>query len=278
MAVIRKPLAPLPDFTPLRFSPELVRILDDVRFGPLSDSDEYAEFCWFLREYPRIYRHHFDHAEYRLHSIRSAYEYHHAKAAEKLASEKDPNNFAGSAHYSRPGQPYATFAIYWDFESFLQSVGTSLDIATRVIGTTFREDISPNFNQFCKKGPAGRIKDIFLATQSRWVTKMKAYRDCFTHYTPVDTILSVVLKEYSDAWEVRCKLPVNPESREILRFRYSRRVELLRYAIRTYKNLVSFDRAVAEEISRLYRAGEYPKKCTNLFRLGKSRDEEGANG
>ena len=105
---------------------------------------------------------------------------------------------------------------------------------------------------------------------------MKAYRDCFTHYTPVDTILSIHLCQYADTWEMRANLPVNPEAREILRFRYIRRTELLVYAIRIWKHLVAFDRAVAKEISRLYRAGEYPMKRQNLFHLGRQRGEPDA--
>ena len=98
---------------------------------------------------------------------------------------------------------------------------------------------------------------------------MKAYRDCFTHYTPTDTILCVELNEYADAWEIRAKLPVNPEAREIGRFRFGRRREMLRYGIQTYRNFVAFDRAVAKEISRLYLVGEYPKKRAGLFQLGR---------
>ena len=106
---------------------------------------------------------------------------------------------------------------------------------------------------------------------------MKDYRDCFTHYTSVDTILSIHVREYADVWEVRAKLPANPESREILRFRYNRRIELLRYAINVYKNLIAFDRAVAREVLSLYKSGEYPKKYSNLFQLGRRREDLGGD-
>ncbi len=45
-----EPLAPLPTFNALAKSPELVSVLDKVRFGPLSDDYEYGEFLWFIRE------------------------------------------------------------------------------------------------------------------------------------------------------------------------------------------------------------------------------------
>jgi hypothetical protein len=267
-----KHLAPVPDFRPLECSPDLVRVLDKIRFGRLGDDDRYGEFCWFIREYPRIYRHHFDHAEYRLRSIQTAFQHHHDEAAKQLVSDSDIENLIESAHFSRPCSDHSTFVLYWDFECFLQAVGTALDIAARIIGTAFREHTSPNFNQFCKKGPCGTLKEIFVAAQTRWVRKLKAYRDCFTHYTPVDTILSVHLCQYAGVWELRAKLPVNPEAREILRFRYSRRVELLRYAIRTFRHLRAFDRKLAKEIKKLYQLGEYPKKQTGLFHLGRDVD------
>ena len=124
-----KPLAALPDFILLQRSPELVRLLDDIRFGVFSDDDEYSEFCWFIREYPRIYRHHIDHAEYRLRSIRKAFECHHSEAAKKLASKAESESFIGSTRMTRSCQEYSTFVMYWDFEGFLQAIGAALDIA-----------------------------------------------------------------------------------------------------------------------------------------------------
>src|SRR5262249_6134227 len=87
----------------------------------------------------------------------------------------------------------------------------------------------------------------------------QVYWDCFTHYTPVDTMLMVVLRRYSDRWEMRAKLPTNPNARDILGFRYSRRVELLRYALRVYGELIALDRAVARTVSHLYRQKHYPR-------------------
>jgi hypothetical protein len=63
-------------------------------------------------------------------------------------------------------------------------------------------------------------------------------------------------------------LPTNPNAREILGFRFSRRTELLRYAIKTYVNLRRFDRAVAAQIRKLFRAGEFPLRREHVFFLG----------
>jgi hypothetical protein len=263
-------ILPLPKYDRLGGSPELVKLMDRIRFGILSESDDYAEFCWFIREYPRIYRHHFDHADFRLKSVRDFYLDYHGRAEKRLASTMNHEGLVEFLDVHKDGDNYSSYKVYWDFESFLQAASSSLDIAARIVGTAYRGDTPPNFNRFCKTAPAGKLKDIFVMAKSRWVTKMKAYRDCFTHYTPVDTLLGVGARKYKDAWEVRAKLPYNPEVREILRFKFHRRTELLRYAIQTWKNLVAFDRAIAKEIAQQYRAGNYPVKYTKLFHLGKN--------
>jgi hypothetical protein len=56
------------------------------------------------------------------------------------------------------------------------------------------------------------------------------------HYTPIETLLTILVVRYSDGYELRCRLPVNPNVRDILGFRYSRRVELLKYGITVYRH------------------------------------------
>lgn len=260
---MQKPLAPLPSFAPLEGSPELVLVLDKIRFGHLRDDYEYEEFLWFIREYPRVYRHHFDHAEYRLRSIRQAYEERYAEAEAVLRREADPpERWISDPHVCR---------IYWNFESYLQAVSSSLDIAARVVGTAYKGHTAANFNRFCKTSPESELKDVFVRAQRRWVQRMKAYRDCFTHFTPVDTLLSMGIRQYSDAWQLHAKIPVNPDAREIMDFRYSRRAELLAYATTVWNHLVAFDRAAARMLWRLYREGTYPQKVSGLFFLGRGR-------
>jgi hypothetical protein len=159
--------------------------------------------------------------------------------------------------------------VYWDFESFLSEVSIALDLLARVIGPAFREQSPPSFNRLCEWQGSHPLLDLFRRAQQRWVNRLKDYRDCFTHYTPVDTMLMVVLRRYPDRWEVRAKLPTNPNVREILGFRFSRRVELLRYAIRVYRDMVAFDRAVARAISSLYRQKKYPIRKDDLFFVGR---------
>ena len=46
-----------------------------------------------------------------------------------------------------------------------------------------------SFKDSCTKAPEGGLKDIFRKAQNQWAQRMKDYRDCFIHYTPVDTLL-----------------------------------------------------------------------------------------
>lgn len=265
---MRKPLAPLPEFKPFENSPELVRIHDKIRRGPLCEQDEYLEFWWFSREYSRVYRHHLDHAEYRLGSIQRAFQKHHAKA-EGLIRRKLENDEGGASEFlgysfRDPNVP----PIYWDFESYLQAVSSALDTAARIAGTAYKQNTPANFNRFCKKAPDGDLKDLFLRAQRLWVLQMKEYRDCFTHFTPAETLLSLHIEQFADVYQLRGKIPVNPQARDILRFRYSRRVELFHYATAVWKHIVAFDRAVAALLWRRYRQGTYPQQFTGLFFLG----------
>jgi hypothetical protein len=158
--------------------------------------------------------------------------------------------------------------LYWDFESFLSGVNVALDLLARVVGPAFPQESPPSFSKLCKKGGTHPLLDEFRRAQKRWGQRLKDYRDCFTHYTPVDTMLCVTLRKYSAGWELRAKLPVNPNVREILGFRYSRKVELMRYAIAVHRHMSAFDKSVAAIIARLYRSGEFPVRRDHLFFVG----------
>lgn len=216
-------LLPLPTF-PRLFdgSPEVVKVLDKIRIE--LDSEEFSEFNWFAREYPRGYRYYLDCANYRLESIYFSYKQFHDMFSN---SDVDHNCFYRSISNED------VYKIYWDFESLLSSLNTALDILARIVGTAYNIQTPPSFNKLCKKELAG-IVEILKAAQNKWVSRMKDYRDCFVHYTPVDTMLTMYINKYNNGWELRCKLPINPNTREILGFRYRRRTELLRYAISLY--------------------------------------------
>ncbi len=87
----------------------------------------------------------------------------------------------------------------------------------------------------------------------------------------MDTLFLFSCNLYSNGFEVRCKLPTNPNVREILGFRFSRRVEVLKYAIHVYRQLQALDKRIAKQIAADYKLAEFPKRKDNLFFLGTRR-------
>jgi hypothetical protein len=252
-------LPPLPNFSST--SPAVVLIHDKIR-KELDHFEDFAEFSWFAREYPRCYRYHFNAAEFRLKSLYGLMSTLHSEFAREISqSERDI--------YHHGVSDERVLQVYWDFESFLSEVSISLDLLARVVGPAFGDHSPSSFNKLCKWSVSHPLIDLFNRAEKRWVRRLKDYRDCFTHYTPVDTLLMVSAYKYADRWEVRAKLPINPNVREIIGFRYSRRVELLRYALNVYDNFLAFDRAVAHTIARLYRQKRYPVRKDNLFFVGR---------
>lgn len=253
---------PIPELPPLRTltSPEVVRVMDRIRFH-LDSNEEHSEFARFAREYPRCYRYHLDCADCRLRTISDLYREIHADLT--LSVMRDTSIIEAVICDARVNR------IYWDFESYLSEIDAALNLLARIAGTAYKEEMSPNFGRFCKKDGDVGVLGIMKKAQQRWVSKLKDYRDCFVHYTPVDTLLGISLSRCVDGFEIRAKLPVNPNAREILGFRFSRRVELLRYAYAVHKNMTALDRAIAREIARAFTNGEYPKRISSLFFVGR---------
>src|SRR5438128_10544664 len=100
--------------------------------------------------------------------------------------------------------------LYWDFESYLSEINVALDLLARVVGPAFKQESPPSFNKLCKQTLEHPLLDFFRRSQCLWVRRLKDYRDCVMHYTPVDTMLTVNLRKYPSGRELLAKLPVNP--------------------------------------------------------------------
>lgn len=254
-------LLPIPGLPPIPLqSPALVRVLDRIRYA-LNDDDEYAEFFWFAREYPRVYRYHLNHATARLRAIHQRYIRLHARFSERLKNESsDMVEIAEANQY--------VSKIYWDFEAYLSAISSGLDVLARILGTAYSSQTPPSFNKFCSKNELSGVADLLRRAREQWVIRMKDYRDCFVHYTPVDYLNFVLCRRYRDGWQMSCRLPVNPNVRDMQGFRFSRRVELLKYALTVFRHMRALDRKVGTMIWREYRAGRYPLRVNHLFFVG----------
>jgi hypothetical protein len=242
----------------------VVQVLDRIRLELVDayPDGEMEEFTWFAREYPRAYRHHLECASFRIATVSKLYAELHRDLVARLDHDRPPLELVVS--------DIRVKRIYWDFESFLGEIGSALDILARIVGVAYRIEMPPNFNKFCRKEIAeDPYLLIFRAAQKRWVHRMKDYRDCFVHYTPVDTQLSIRLVRRAKGYETRCKLPINPNERDITRFRFPLSIELLRYAISLHRNMRSLDKAVAALLERGYREQSYPARTRGLLTVGR---------
>jgi hypothetical protein len=253
-----RPLAPLPPLFP--GSPRIVQVLDAIRFE-LWERDDLEEFRWFIREYPRVYRYHVSNIEHRLTAIHRRYQHFHEHFAQRLA-------VAGKEVFQEAISTKTVLEIYWDFEALLNAMSSALDAIARILTTAFLEHTPPSFNKLIGKAHLGPYVAVLLRAKQRWVQRLKDYRDCFVHYTSVDTHLSCSCTRYQRDWQVRCKLPSNPNARDIIEFRWSRRHDVLTHAIAIWRHFVALDRKIAGMIHADYRAGTYPVRAEHLFSVG----------
>jgi hypothetical protein len=203
-----------------------------------------------------------DGARFRLESV-------HALLSElctELEQGLPPTSSVGTQHAVSNSRVHQ---VYWDFESFLSETSIALDLLARIVGPAFETESPPSFNRLCKWRVSHPLVDLFRRAQTQWVIRLKDYRDCFTHYTPVDTLLTVHLTRYPNGWEFRAKLPVNPNVREILGFRYRHRVDLLRYALNVQRRMLALDRAVARLLWNLSSKDRFPLRRQHLFFVGR---------
>ena len=260
------PLPALPE--PRLESPAVVQFFDCVR-SDLESNSNLLEFCWFAREYPRCFRHHLEHAELRLRQIAHTYSCLHVRYTELLAQMDTRLAMELADHHVITAKE-----IYWNFEAYLNALNSALDLLARCVGVTYQDNVPSSFGRLCARKDLSGPVDMLRKAQVRWVQRMKDFRDCFAHYTPPETVFVVSLVRYSDGWQVRAKIPKNPNVRDITRFRYSRRMELLRYSLGLRRRINALDQSSAKELLRLYRIGKFPKRTRNLFVLG----QRGRNG
>jgi hypothetical protein len=249
-------LLPLPGrptlLSEIHRSPEIVFAMDATR----RDVDYGDEYDWFAMEYPRVFRYHLGHVEHRLGDIYAAYERYHEHYSKEIRSY---GSTLESAVFNREVE-----ILYWNFEDFLSATSCALDIVARILTTGFTSPVPVSFNKFIKKAN-GPFRDILLRANSDWVARFKDYRDCFVHYTPINRLPLIGVTCYMNGFELRCRLPTNPNKRENALFRYNRRTELLRYSLHVYRKLRRLDSDIAREIGNLHAAGRFPVRTTNLI-------------
>lgn len=250
----------LPTFK--RESPQIVKVLDKIRFELDEKGEKYFEFYWFAREYPRFYRYHVDNIEFRLKTIHNLYQLHEKDFLKRESS----NNFNDCFEMATSNQ--YSFQIYWEFEALLGATNSALDLIARISGIAYEQQTPVSFNKISSTKELSGLVDSFRQAKTDWVNEMKDYRDCFVHYTPVDNRVYVTLYKSTKNWKMWCKIPTNPNIREADGFHFSKKRDLLQYSNKVYKNLMKLDKEIGKQISDLYKVGDFPKRINNLFYIG----------
>ncbi|GAB6089480.1 hypothetical protein [Spirochaeta dissipatitropha] len=266
-------------------SPDIVLSLNKIRFElEKRNDDQYNEICWFLREYPRIFRHHLECFVYRLGNVHAIYVEAHKEFTNRLnnhdAELPDVSNCNltceeyGKLKKSKLNgmalSNIKTKVMYWEFESLLSSANISLDITARILSTAFKEQLPPNFNKACKnKNDTYGIISFLNSEKDGWVSKMKDYRDCFIHYTPVDTVLSIEAIKLKNKWFIYGKLPINPNERDITRFEFNYDVDVLKYSVFIYEKILNLDKEISLKLLKMYDDKIYPVRTNGLFNIGR---------
>jgi hypothetical protein len=244
-------------------SPKIVLTYDKMRFElEKVDAEKHAEFYWYAREFPRYFRYHFDNIEYRLTKIHKLYSFHLEDFKSKYDSKRDENCYEMTI-----SNPY-TFQVYWEFEALLNAISTALDILARISGLEFIDQTPVSLNNLAKKKDLFGVVEILRNAKLDWIDEMKNLRDCFVHYSPVDSRPYLTFYRTETMWKIWGKLPTNPNIRVADAFEFSKNLDLLKYSIKLYEKLNILDNDISIYIENLYE-GHFPKRIENLFFIGR---------
>lgn len=254
-------LKKLPEF--YKSSPKLVSAFDKMRFELESlNSEDYLEFCWYAREFPRYFRYHIDNVEFRIKKIRSLYQLHLNDFLKEKDEIEKRNVFEKGIYNTH------TYQIYWEFEALLNALSAALDLLSRVSGLEFEEQTPLSLNKLTKKKNLNGVVDILRKAKEDWINEMKNLRDCFVHYCPIDSMPTITFYKTPTSWKIWCKIPTNPNVRVVDSFEYSRNLDLLKYSYKLYSNFRDLDQEVSSYILDLYSKDEFPKRVNYLFSIG----------
>jgi hypothetical protein len=196
----------------------------------------------------------------------SLYEAAHTYTSEALSETPDDQTLLSFFNEQAPVEH-----LYWDFEAFLGAISSALDVLARIVGLAFDRQTPPSFNKLCAKRDLDGPVSILRLAQREWVETLKDYRDCFVHYTSVDTHpgLYFEIKYGRKTCYLHARLPSNPNARDITEFRFRPAIDVLHYTIGVYRQMICLDQVIAKELLALYDCGAYPKRFRFLFGVGR---------
>ena len=158
--------------------------------------------------------------------------------------------------------------VYWNFEAYLNALNSALDLLARCVGVAYREDVPVSFNKLCARQDLSGPVDVLRRAQVRWVRGMKDLRDCFAHYTPPETVLTISAVRYSDGWQAPSKYFQETQMCVISRNLGIRVAWSCSNTVGLWKRINALDKSLAKELSQLYSSKNFPKRTHDLFVIG----------
>jgi len=226
-------LLPLPDLPELeRETSYFSRLLQQDVATTLKSNKRLFQ----LLERLPTYFFHSEHAEFRLKGIYNKYQLAHACYSD-VVDDLDEREFA-SEELKGLGE-----AILWDFQAFLSSLTTAVDLLHELT-----ESLNSNRHVRALRAEVENLDhnpmQIFSKADKRWIRKLKKYCLSAQRYPLFDQDEKIGVARHSDGWELRIKLPTNPESAGSGDLRFSRRNEVLRFALNMFKCWRALDAAL----------------------------------
>jgi hypothetical protein len=149
--------------------------------------------------------------------------------------------------------------LYFELDALTAKARRTYDALGHVIWDAYghpRDRCPGNFANFLDV--CNRVPDVLHSRLSQsWNTfgvKLKDYRDCILHYTPLDTRIGSACMVRLDcgAWSAKIFIPDNPEARAASKFTFDRRLDALNYGWELTSEVIDVSALVADSIrSRL---------------------------
>lgn len=145
---------------------------------------------------------------------------------------------------------------YYEFDAWLSSAIRVYDTSRYIIWDAFRGTgtIPASFEGVVKKTGENIPDELKQRLEQSWSSygaRIKAYRDCIHHYSPLDFGISTARTKALSGliWSTEMHIPDNPEVRSKAKFRFDNRIDALTFAWSGTVEVVTLVTEIIEAIS-----------------------------
>lgn len=215
--------------------------------------DNNLKFRDFTESMMFYHDHYYEHAQHRLEDMYNNYHAIGKDVSDSIKKGQKPRNI---------GSLLAT-QVYWNFEDYLSSMRSLLDIYMVICrGASAAPGSLPWSFSVLNKANAELVKldrlyIILYEAYCNWAYDMIQYRDFYIHYGPFEDVHASRITLSQDGFKICHRLPDNPKLPRH-QFKYTKNVDALEYSITVYNKLTELQSALVSEICSLNKIGKYP--------------------